>query len=90
MSGCVACGRALYFSERVAWPQEYCFPCAVSRGIVRLCDEDVLKKLRTYADALEPWWRWTLYLQHAMRWDDSVLDRSLKYRYTDDAWKGAT
>ncbi len=84
VSACLECGRGLRFHERVALPQALCFVCATRAGLVRICDESLRANLRIAAHRTEPWWQWTLYLQHALRCDDTVLDRSLKYRYTDE------
>lgn len=69
MSGCAACGRALYYSERVAWPQAFCRPCAGQRGLFRLADKDVYRTLNTRAAQIAPWWRWSVFMEHAMLWD---------------------
>ncbi len=71
-TGCEACGRNLYFSERVAWPSTFCFPCACTRGIVRLADRTRYRNLASDASKLEPWWRWTVYVRHALQW--TVMD----------------
>lgn len=72
MSGCSVCGRALYFSERVAFPSVLCFPCASARGLIRIADRQRYANLAKYSQRLEPWWRWTVPLEHALRWDERV------------------
>lgn len=68
MTGCEACGRALYFTERQVWPQTFCRPCAGARGLTRIADAAVLAKLYGRASAMPAWWRWTTFLEHALRW----------------------
>lgn len=68
MSGCASCGRRLWFSERVAWPSEFCFGCAQARGIVRVADAQRLRNLNTRAATLPRWWQWTVFVEHAIAW----------------------
>jgi len=84
--GCIVCGRRLYFSERVAWPQSYCFPCACVLGIIRLADRTRYRNLASDAAKLEPWWRWTVYVRHALQWSE-LVQRQLG---RDAPWKVAT
>jgi hypothetical protein len=70
LSGCTGCGRALYFSERVHLPQEFCRPCASARGIDRLCDRAFKRHMEKRASLLKPWWRWAVWLEHALRWTE--------------------
>lgn len=65
---CTNCNRRLYYHERVDRPQELCFPCAATLGVERLCDRYMTGSLRSRAARVEPWWRWTVYLEHAVRW----------------------
>lgn len=67
-SGCTGCGRRLYYNERVAHAQEFCFPCATVRGIDRICDRARWHHLRQCASLVEPWWAWTVYLDQALLW----------------------
>lgn len=72
---CAGCGRGLWFSERVAHPQQFCRPCSAARGIERLCDLAWAKRIRARADRLQPWWQWTVYLEHALQWPMNDSDR---------------
>lgn len=69
---CAGCGRGLLFSERVAHPQQFCRPCSAARGIERLCDLAWAKRIRARADRLQPWWQWTVYLEHALQWPMNI------------------
>lgn len=72
---CEDCGAALYFSARVAYPQQWCFPCASRRGLTRLADRTLVRNLALLAALVEPWWRWTVYLGHAAQWTDAGIGR---------------
>ena len=75
MSGCTACGRRLWFSERVAHPSQFCFGCSQARGIRRLADAQRFANLHREAAPLPPWWRWTVFVSHAVHWSQpSPLD----------------
>lgn len=52
-SGCTGCGRRLYYNERVAHAQAFCFPCATARGIERICDRARWHHLRQCASLVE-------------------------------------
>jgi hypothetical protein len=67
--GCEACGRRLFFHERVAWPSALCFPCSRRRGVIRMADQHRMRNLHTRAAASPRWWQWTAFLEHALLWD---------------------
>lgn len=71
--GCVRCGERLYFSERVAWPSEFCRRCALYAGITRLADHGWIRNVATEASRREPWWRWTVWLFWALGFDRKEL-----------------
>jgi hypothetical protein len=68
VTGCVSCGRRLWFSERVAFPSEFCFGCAQARCLIRVADHTRLRNLHTRAAKLPRWWQWTVFVEHAVAW----------------------
>lgn len=69
------CGERLYYRDREAFGQEFCLRCAQIRGLTRTSDALRMRNLAAVAAALEPWWRWTVYLDHAIGWDQVKADR---------------
>jgi hypothetical protein len=69
VSACTACDRRLYFHERAGGPT-LCRPCAAAAGVIRLCDRAWLGHMRSRAALVEPWWSWTVWLEHALRWTE--------------------
>ncbi len=66
---CQSCNRALYFFERVPTLQDYCRMCASIRGLDRICDVGFRQRMVERCERIQPWWRWTVWLEHALLWD---------------------
>jgi hypothetical protein len=53
-----------------------CRVCAARAGVERICDRDFSRRIAERAARVEPWWRWTIYLEHALSWAEHDRDRS--------------
>ena len=58
----------MYFHERVSHAQQLCRPCAAGRGVSRIADRSIDASLARRSSRLPAWWRWTVYLDHALQW----------------------
>lgn len=63
------CGERLYYRDREVFRQTFCLRCAQVRGLTRTSDAPRMAHLASRAAELEPWWRWTVYVEHALQWD---------------------
>jgi hypothetical protein len=77
----------MFFHERVAHPQAFCFLCATARGLTRMCDVGFWAGMRDAASTRARWWRWTLHLTVAMQiYSAHARGARVKTGAIRDAW----